>query len=215
MHVDQVGARVEVIAPDLLENHHPRDHLAAVAHQVLQQLVLGGQQVEGVVTAARFVADQVQLQIGNLQAGLGRGYAVTTQQYLDSRGHFVGGERLGQVVVSAGTQAAHPLIDVGEGADHQDRRSDLEVAQGGDDGQAVDLGQHAVQGDQVVAARNGFGQAFTAIVGPIHFQAVAGKFGDDFLAGDGVVFDGQYARHAGSWASNGDLIVPKNRQPAI
>ena len=161
------------------------------------------------------MADQVQLQVGDLQAGLGHRHAVAAQQHLDPGGHFVGGERLGQVVVTAGAQAAHPLIDVGEGADHQDRRGDLEVAQGRDDGQAIDLRQHAVQGDQVITAGNGLGQAFTTIVGPLHLKAMAGKFGDDFLAGDGVVFDGQYARHAGSWASNGDSIVPKNRQPAI
>ncbi|MNI68370.1 hypothetical protein D3C73_1240600 [compost metagenome] len=161
------------------------------------------------------MADQVQLQVGDLQPGLGHRHAVAPQQHFHPCGHLVGGERLGQVVVATGTQASHTLIDVGQCADHQDGRCDFQVAQGGDDGQAIDLRQHAVQGDQVVAAADGLGQAFTAIVCPIHFQTVAGEFGDDFLAGDGVVFDGQYAWHAGSWASSGGLIVPKNRLPGI
>ncbi|MOA49629.1 hypothetical protein D3C78_1725310 [compost metagenome] len=50
-----------------------------MAHQVLQQLVLGGQQVEGLFATAGLVADQVQLQVGDLQAGLGHGHAVATQ----------------------------------------------------------------------------------------------------------------------------------------
>ena len=55
-------------------------------------------------------------------------------------------------------------------------------------------------------------QAFTAVVGPFHFQAMAGKLGDDLLGGDSVVFDSQYAGHAFTWAAGRDLIVPKNRR---
>jgi hypothetical protein len=104
-------------------------------------------------------------------------------------------EGLGQVVVATGPQAAHPFIDVGEGADHQDRRRHTDGAQGGDDGQAVQFRQHAVQGDQVVVAAHGAHQALAAIVHPIHVEAVAAQFGDDFPGGHGVVFDGQNAGH--------------------
>ncbi|MNR04478.1 hypothetical protein D3C85_1204430 [compost metagenome] len=158
------------------------------------------------------MADQVQFKVGDLQAGLCQGHAVTPQQHLDAGGHFIGGERFGQVVITAGAQAADPFVDIRQGADHQDWRGDLQGAQGRDDGQAVDLREHPVQGDQVVAAGNGLGQAFTAVVGPFHFQAMAGKFGDDFLGGDSVVFDSQYAGHAFTWAAGRDLIVPKNRR---
>ncbi|MNZ61813.1 hypothetical protein D3C78_799140 [compost metagenome] len=103
MHVDQVGAGVEVIAPDFLEDHHPGDHLAGVAHEEFQQLVLGGQQVEGVLAAPGLVADQVKLQVADLQAGLRHRYAVAPQQHFNAGGHFIGGKWLGQVVVTAGT----------------------------------------------------------------------------------------------------------------
>jgi hypothetical protein len=32
VHIYQIGARVEVIAPNLLENHHARQDLSGVAH---------------------------------------------------------------------------------------------------------------------------------------------------------------------------------------
>ncbi|MNF98003.1 hypothetical protein D3C84_808500 [compost metagenome] len=158
------------------------------------------------------MADQVQFQVGDLQAGLRHRHAVAPQQHFNTGGHFVGGERLGQVVVATGTQAAHPFVDIGQGADHQDRRGDLQIAQGGDDGQTVELGEHTIEGDQVVTTGNRLGQAFAAVVGPIHFQAMAGKLGDDLLSGHGVVFDSQYAGHANTWAASRDLIVPKNRR---
>src|SRR5471030_238703 len=67
--VDQVGAGVEVIAPYLFENHHPRENLSGVAHQEFQQLVLGGQQGQQLTIAAGFVADQVQLKVRDPQRG--------------------------------------------------------------------------------------------------------------------------------------------------
>jgi len=75
------------------------------------------------IGAAGFAADQVQFQVGHAQGGfefLDRTF--TPQQHFDTGGHFIRGERLGQVIVAAGTQATHALVDIGEGADHQDRR---------------------------------------------------------------------------------------------
>ncbi|MCY1432408.1 hypothetical protein D9M71_484060 [compost metagenome] len=114
MHIDQVGAGVEVVAPDLFENHHARQHLAGIAHQEFKQLVLGGQQVEGLFAPARLVADQVQLQVGDFQRGvLYRAGAFAPQQHFHPRGHFVGGEGFGQVVVTTGAQSAHALVHIG------------------------------------------------------------------------------------------------------
>ncbi|MCY1391795.1 hypothetical protein D9M71_66470 [compost metagenome] len=211
MHIDQVGARVEVVAPDLFENHHASEYLACVAHQELQQLVFRGQQAEGLIAPTRLVADQVQFQVGNFQHGvLYRAGVVAPQQHLHPCGHFVGGEGFGQVIVATGTQAAYALVHIGERADHQYRRGHADTAQGGDDGQAIEFGEHAVQGDHVVVAANGLGQTFTAIGDPVDVQAVAAEFGDDFLGGHGIVFDCQYAVHGGTCKSGSMAsIVPR------
>src|SRR5215472_6533452 len=37
VNIDQVGARIEVIVPDLLEEHCARHHLPVVTHQLLEQ----------------------------------------------------------------------------------------------------------------------------------------------------------------------------------
>ncbi|MNL17779.1 hypothetical protein D3C87_1388940 [compost metagenome] len=142
------------------------------------------------------MADQVQLQIRHPQrGGLGGHGVLPAQQDFDPGGHFIGGEGFGQVVVAASAQATHSLIDVGQGADHQDRRGHAHGPQGGDNRQAIELGQHAVEGDQVIVAADRALQPFAAIVDPVDVEAVATQFGDNLPGGHGVVFDGQDAGH--------------------
>src|ERR1700727_2528639 len=37
VHVDHIGLRIEVIVPDMFEQHGARDHLAGVLHEIFQQ----------------------------------------------------------------------------------------------------------------------------------------------------------------------------------
>ena len=45
-HVDNVGQGIEVVSPDVLDNHGLGYHSADVAHQILQQRKLAGLQIE-------------------------------------------------------------------------------------------------------------------------------------------------------------------------
>ena len=196
VHVDEVGARVKVIAPDFFENHHAREDLPGIAHQKFQQLVLGGQQAQLLLGAAGFAGDQVELKVSDPQRCfvlVDRAFAA--QQDFNPGGHFVAGKGFGQVVIAAGAQAAYPLVHVGEGADHQNRCADPNSAQRGYNRQAVQLGEHAVQGNQVIVATHGANQALTAIGDPVNFQPVATQFSHDLFRRYGIIFDGQNARH--------------------
>ncbi|RMU70407.1 Transcriptional regulator [Pseudomonas syringae pv. aptata] len=196
VNVDQVGARIEVVAPDFLKNHHSGDDLSAVAHQKLKQLEFGGQQDQRLAAATRFPGNQVQFQVGNLQYRLGGTDRVAaSQQHLDACGHLIRREGFWQIVIPSGTQAANALVHVGEGADHQDWRGNALGAQVGDDGQTIHLRQHAVQGNKVIITTHCTRQAVTAIVDPVHFQPVAAEFGHDFLCSDGIIFDCQNSGH--------------------
>ena len=145
-------------------------------------------------------ADQVQFQVSHAQRGfelLDRAFA--PQQHFYARRHFIGGEGFGEVVITAGTQAAYALVHVGEGADHQDRRGYADGAQGGNDGQAIEFREHAVEGDQVVVATHGTDQAFAAVVYPIYVQSMATQLGDDLACCYGVILDGQNTGHRITW----------------
>src|SRR5205085_721778 len=38
MHVDHIGLRIEMVIPDILQQHRPGYHMAGVAHHVFEQL---------------------------------------------------------------------------------------------------------------------------------------------------------------------------------
>src|SRR5690242_6160434 len=46
MHVDHVGLRVEMVVPDILQQHRARDDMARVAHQVFEQPELARLQLD-------------------------------------------------------------------------------------------------------------------------------------------------------------------------
>src|ERR1700736_6618786 len=54
MDVDEVGTRIEVIVPNLLEEHGPGDDLAMVPDQMLEEAQLPRLQLEISRSAARF-----------------------------------------------------------------------------------------------------------------------------------------------------------------
>ena len=72
---------------------------------------------------------------------------------LEARQQFGEGERLDEVIVAAGAQSAHAIVDLAERADDQGRRDVAGVAQSAHDGDAVDVRQHAVDGDHRIGAR--------------------------------------------------------------
>src|SRR3546814_19635885 len=61
MDVAQISSGVKVITPDLFENHHARQDLAAVPHHKLQTLEFAGQQARPSPVEPGFAADQVAI----------------------------------------------------------------------------------------------------------------------------------------------------------
>jgi hypothetical protein len=101
-------------------------------------------------------------------------------------------ERLGQIVVAAGPQAADPLVDVAERAQDQDRRLVAGLAQRRDDAEPVDAaGQHAVEHDRVIGLAAGEQQPVPAVVGMVDRVAGLEQALADELRDPLVVFDQQ------------------------
>src|SRR5262245_25876311 len=61
VHVDHVGARVELVAPDQPQDLLAREHLALARHQAGEQLELPGGQVERALSAASQPAQRIHL----------------------------------------------------------------------------------------------------------------------------------------------------------
>ena len=198
MHFDDIGPFVVAVIPHGFEQHGPGHDLACMSRQVFQQCVFTRQQVDLPFTTAHVAAQQVEFQIGDLQAAdaLFARRAAATGEGVQARGQLDEFERFGQVVIAAGTQAAHTLVQRAQGAENQYRGADAGGAQGGKHAQTVQRArQHAVQDDDVVAVADGSDQAIAAVVGAAHFKAMVLKRCFDFSCGSDVVLDDQYVGH--------------------
>ena len=105
------------------------------------------------LAAAGGAGDQVELEVGAGEAGLlGLGLGRAAQHRLEPGGELGEGEGLDHVVVGAGAQAAHPLVDGADRGQQDGRGLDAGGAHRLQQREAVEVGKHAVEHQGVEAA---------------------------------------------------------------
>ncbi len=124
------------------------------------------------------------------------GLFASPEQHLDPHRHLGEVERLGQIVVAARAKPRDPLVDIAERAQHQDGDGDMPLPQARDQGQAVQSGQHPVQGDRIKGFTGGKVQTGIAIGGAAGIMAMPLQLGNDRRGGGVVVFNDQDGSHA-------------------
>src|ERR1700719_2681744 len=65
--VDDIGGRVKMEIPYVLQQHRPRDNPTLIAHQVLENLKFARQQRDLPTPAAHRSRDEIQLEIAGVQ----------------------------------------------------------------------------------------------------------------------------------------------------
>src|SRR6185437_14500109 len=128
VHINDVGAWVEVIVPNLLEEHRPSHHLAVMSHQVLEELEFARLQVEPAAPAADLARKEIDLEVTDTHHGgawLGR----AAQQCIDACAKLHEGKGFDEVVVPAPPQAADSVLDFPQCAQEQHWRCHAVVAQ--------------------------------------------------------------------------------------
>ena len=71
MDVDDVGLRIEMIVPDILEQHGARHHLAGMAHQIFEQAEFARLQRDLACCAADRMRQPVEFEIADTVDGFG------------------------------------------------------------------------------------------------------------------------------------------------
>src|SRR5690348_8152198 len=189
--VNDIGRRIEMKIPDVLQQHGTRNDTAFVAHQVLQELEFLRQKQNFLAAPAGGARDQIDGEIADTQDGfLGDGVAPSAQR-LESRQQFEERKRLDQVIVAARTQAAHAIIDFAERADDQEGRGDAVIAQLPHDGDAVDIRQHTIDRDHRIIANRTETQRLAARRGEVHLIAAGRELFHQLTSGFRVVLDDQ------------------------
>src|SRR5437879_4153580 len=151
--VDDICGGIEMKVPDVLQQHGPGYDATFVAHQILKELKLPGKKHNILATPAGGPRHQVEREIADTQDRLLDNGVTASAKRLDPRQEFDERKRLDQIVIAAGTQAAHPIVDFSECTDDQDGCGDAIIAELTHDGNAVDIKQHAVERDDDIAAR--------------------------------------------------------------
>src|SRR4051812_46357232 len=185
--VDDVGGGIEMQVPDVLEQHRAGDDAPLVADKIFEQLEFARQQWDLPAAAAGTACDQVDGEVADPQHGLlGDGFAAAAQ-CLKTRKKLDEGERLDEIIVAPGAQAAHAVIDLAERGDDQEGCCDTVIAQLPHHGDAVDVGQHAVDGDHGIVARGAVAQGFAPRGGEIDVIARGRQLLDELACGFRIV----------------------------
>ena len=119
MHQDinHIGLRVKAVIEDVFQNHGFGHGSIGMTHHVFEQRELPGLQFDGFFATTHLAGEQVHREITHSQTGRFGGLGRATDECLNPRQQLGKRERLGQVIVTAGLQTSHAVIDGGFGAE--------------------------------------------------------------------------------------------------
>src|SRR6185312_2011224 len=157
--VDHVGLRIEVVVPDIFEQHGAGHHLAGILHQIFEQAELARLQQNTLAAALDLARQPVEAQIADLVAGRGFRWTRAPKEHLDAGEQLGEGIGLDEIVVATGPQAGDAVVDFAERRKNENGSLVALAAKRLDDGETVAPGQHAVDDQHVVVHAGGHGVA--------------------------------------------------------
>ena len=128
--------------------------------------------------------------------------AAPPQQRLEPRGQLGDRERLDEVVVGAGLQPGHAVLDLVARGQHADGDVDAVAAQPLDDADAVEAGHHHVEHDHRGRVLRDGRQCLEAVGGGGHGKALEAERALEGLPDGGLVVDDEDERFATGHASH-------------
>jgi len=178
--VDDVGLGVEVVIPDVLEDHGFGDDLVLVAEEVFEEEEFTGLEIDFGRAAPDFAGEEVHFEIGEGEAGDDGGGAGAPDEGLEASEQFGEGEGLGEVIVAAALEAGNAVVERAFGAEDEDGEFDLFGAPAFDDAEAVELGKHEVDDGGVVGIFTAEFASFFAVGADVDdISGFAKAFGDE------------------------------------
>src|SRR6478672_1879500 len=191
INVDDVGHRIEMQIPHMLQQHRARHDPALVAHEIFEHLELPRQEVDLSAPAAHAAGKQVDLEITDAQHHLFDDARAATSKRLDASQHFRKGEGLDEIIVAAGAKPAYAIVDLTERADDQRRSYHARFSESANDIDAVHARKQTIYRDDRIFGRTSAAQPVGAVDGKVDFVAAGHKRIDKLLSGLAVVLHDQ------------------------
>src|SRR5262249_55061400 len=117
--VDDVGRGIEMQIPDVLQQHRAGHDLALVANEIFEDLEFPRQQLDVAAAAGHGSQHEVHSEITDTQHGLFHHGGAAPGQSLHAGQQFGESKRLDEIIVAAGAQAPHAIVDLAESTDDQ------------------------------------------------------------------------------------------------
>ena len=211
MHIHRALLDEDMIAPHLVEQLPAAVHALGVLHEVVQQLELGRAHLQHLAIVGHPVCRCVQQQRADGDRAarlLGRAPA---QHGANARQHFLGRERLGDVVVGASVQAGDAVGLVAARGQHQDRHAlgARVLAPFLGQRQAAFARQHPVEQDHIGQHGVEFALCRFAVHRPGGLEAVVPQVDRDQFGNGCLVLDDEHSGQGSHRATDSrSSIVP-------
>src|SRR5690606_12497203 len=147
--LDDARVAVEVVLPHVVEDLRLRQHPVGVEHEVTQQLELGGGELDGHISHGHLAGVLIHRELAGADDGVFFVLHPAAQDRLDARDDLVEREGLGDVVVAADGETGDLVFRVVFRGEEQDGRRVAGCPQALGDAEAVHIGQHDVEDDEV------------------------------------------------------------------
>src|ERR1700682_6294003 len=145
--LDIVGVAEEVVAPYLVENAVPGKDLVGMHHEQAQQVELSSRELDRAPVSAHLARRFIHGEVLHLEQGPGA--RIAAPHYgPDPRQQLTEVEWLGQVIVGTDLEALDSVSELAPGR-QDDHAGVLVTADRFRDGQAIELGHHHVQHDDM------------------------------------------------------------------
>src|SRR5688572_13794344 len=190
--LDQIRHRVEAVVPDMLGDVGAPEDLSLTLHQVFEERVLLGRQLNGAARPLDAAGTRVDDEILDGQYGRGE-RRPAPQQRPDARQQFPEVIRLWQVIVGAGVQALDAFVETAAGRQHEDwdRRSCRPKLAAHI--QAVHHRQHDVEDEEVVIVGADLLECGLPVRGDVHGVGMFAQALGEHRGCGWLIFDDEYS----------------------
>jgi hypothetical protein len=193
INVDDIGHGIEMEIPYVLQQHRAWNHLTFVANQIFEELEFSWQQFDFSPGAARRSRHEVEVEVTHAQHRFFDDGIAASGESVDPGQQFREGERLDQVIIAAGAQAAHPIVDLAQRTDDQGGCNDPIFPQTPDNRDSINARKHAIDRHHGIFGRTSAAQSVVAVDSEIDLIAARRQRIYELLGGLAVVFNDENA----------------------
>jgi hypothetical protein len=169
--VDEVGAGIEVVVPDVFADLDATEDAAGGAHEVFEEGELAGGELDAGGFAFYLAGCEVEDEVIHAKnvGGVAGGAA---DDGVDAGDEFFDVKGFGQVIIGAEVEAFDAFIEAGARGEEDDGDGISLFAESAEDTESVAAGKHDIEDDEVVGGGGGDGVGVVAIAGGVDGEAL-------------------------------------------